>query len=231
MNAASAADDKPMRGAVRILSDILIDLGEEARAERRTAPGAETQDGDAKAKLGDVVDRLDERAFGFLLLLLALPCCLPFVYVLPQIVALPMLALAGQLAAGRRHPWLPARLNNRAFSVSAFERVLKRSAKYVGWIESIARPRWRPVTGRKAARIVGALLLLPTASILVPLPSTNTVPGIGVAIASVGLIERDGVLVVLGLVIGFAWIALLIVAVFAGVEAAQLLKDWLAARL
>ena len=233
MNAASAADKKPMRGAVRILSDILIDLGEEARAGGAPLQNPDRRDNkaEATAKLGDVVDRLDERAFGFLLLMLALPCCLPFVYVLPQIVALPMLALAGQLAAGRRHPWLPAGLSNRTFSVSAFERVLNRSAKYIGWVESIAKPRWRPVTGHKGAQIVGALLLLPTASILVPLPSTNTVPGIGVAVASVGLIERDGVLVVLGLLIGFTWIALLIVAVFAGVEAAQLLKDWLAARL
>lgn len=216
---ASSSPQKPMRGATRVLNDILADLG-----------GGDPGGGDADhtAKLGDVVDRLDERAFGFLLLLLALPCCLPFVYLLPQIVALPMLALAGQMAAGRHHPWLPRKFHERPFSVPAFQKVVTRSARYVGWVERFARPRLRPVTGHMATRLVGALLLIPTASILVPLPSTNTIPGIGVAITSLGLIERDGVLVVLGLLVGFIWVGLLL---FLGAEATQFIKDWFAAQL
>ena len=43
--------------------------------------------------LGALTDGMEERAFGLLLLLLALPCGLPFVYLLPQIVAMPMLLL------------------------------------------------------------------------------------------------------------------------------------------
>ena len=241
MTAASPEIDQPMRGATQTLHDILGDLrraaeaGDARPAPQNVSPGAgdgataATKDGGEeddgpRATLGDVLTRLDERSYGFLLLLLALPCCLPFVYLLPQIVALPMLALAGQLAAGRRRPWLPRALNNRSFSVAAFEKVLTRSERYVGWVERIARPRFKPVTGHGGARIVGALLLVPTASILIPLPSTNTVPGIGVAIASIGLIERDGLLVVAGLLIGFLWVSLLL---FLGLEAAQILKSWL----
>ncbi|MFQ5564455.1 MAG: exopolysaccharide biosynthesis protein [Parvularculaceae bacterium] len=206
-----------MTGATRFLRDILDEL-------ERGAP-ADIDADDPQATLGDVLDRLDERAFGLLLLLLALPCCLPFVYVLPQIVALPMLALAAQLAAGRVHPWLPKRLRARQFSIPAFRRTVERGAKYGGWIERLARPRLRPVTGRFGARLAGALMLIPAASILVPLPSTNTIPGIGVAVAALGLIERDGVLVVLGLLIGFIWVALLVVL---GAEAVYLLKSWIA---
>ncbi|MEL6212508.1 MAG: exopolysaccharide biosynthesis protein, partial [Pseudomonadota bacterium] len=89
--------------------------------------------------------------------------------------------------------------------------------------ERIARPRLRAVTGDIGVRVVGALLLLPTASILIPLPSTNTVPGIGVAVAALGLIERDGLLVIGGLFLGLLWIALL---AFFGLEAASLIKDF-----
>ncbi|MEM1396177.1 MAG: exopolysaccharide biosynthesis protein [Pseudomonadota bacterium] len=179
-------------------------------------------------QLGDIVDQLDERAFGFILLLLALPCCLPFVYILPQIVALPMLALAGQLAIGKRHPWLPNKFRTRTVNAGAFASVLDRAEKYVGWVEAIAQPRVTFLTGHLGARLFGALLLIPCASILVPVPATNTVPGIGVAIASLGLIERDGVLTVLGVGIGLLWVALLLIV---GVEAASIIKDWIAARL
>ncbi len=207
-----------MRGATRVLEDILNDL-------RAIAPeNAAAATAEPTAALGDVVDRLDERAFGFLLLLLALPCCLPFVYGLPQIVALPMLALAGQMAAGKRHPWLPKKLHDRRFNISAFSTVLTRAEKYVGWVERIATPRIRPVTSHMALRIIGGLMLIPIASILTPLPLTNTVPGIGVAVAALGLIERDGVLVIGGLLIGFVWVFLL---VFVGAESLQLAKAWL----
>lgn len=227
----TAADSQPnpkmrgpeMRGAVRVLNDILDDL-------RTRAPETAGDDKEAKgptAALGDVVGRLDERAFGFLLLMLALPCCLPFVYVLPQIVALPMLALAGQMAMGGRHPWLPKKLNERRFSIAAFSGVLARAEKYVGWVERFATPRLRPVTSHIGNRIVGILLLAPIASILVPLPSTNTAPGIGVAIAALGLIERDGLLVIGGLLFGLAWVALLLLL---GNEAVELIRGWLSAR-
>jgi hypothetical protein len=217
----NAKTEPRMRGATQVLHDILDEL-------RATAPEAALAGHEDEAvhmaALGDIVERLDERAFGFLLLLLALPCCLPFVYVLPQIVALPMLALAGQMAMGGRHPWLPKKLNDRRFSIPEFARVLTRAQKYGGWIERIATPRLRPVTSPLALKVIGALLLVPIASILTPFPLTNTVPGIGVAIAALGLIERDGVLLIGGLLIGFVWVFLLI---FLGVETLHLLKAWL----
>ena len=231
MNADSqSSTQRPMRGAAKLLHDILDDLGSDRDLGVGDGQGAEAGSDvvEPQARLGDLVDRLDERAFGLMLLLLALPCCVPFIYILPQIVALPMLALAGQMAMGRPHPWLPASLHEREFTPSAFQQVVARSEKYLGWIEHFARPRLKVVTDNFGARIVGALMLVPIASILVPLPSTNTVPGIGVAIASLGLIERDGLLVILGLLIGFIWVALL---VFFGLEAAHLIKDWISSRL
>lgn len=196
-------------------ADAQADAGAQAPSPPRRKPGRKAR-GEAGAAsgptvaLGDILDRLDARAFGLLILLFALPCCLPFVYVLPQIVALPMLALAGQLAIGRRHPWLPAKMRMRRVSATGLSDVLRRSERYVGWFERLARPRLAFVTDGAGARVVGLLMLIPATSILLPIPTTNTIPGIGVAIASIGLIERDGVLVIAGLVIGFAWIALLL---------------------
>ena len=215
--------EKP-RGATRVLHDILDELTSAAPENKAAASDPDGPAAAPTATLGDIVDRLDHRAFGFLLLLLALPCCLPFVYALPQIVALPMLALAGQLAMGKRHPWLPKKLHERRFAIPAFATVLTRAERYVGWVERIATQRLRPVTGPTALRIIGALMLIPIASILLPLPLTNTIPGIGVAIAALGLIERDGLLVSGGLLIGFVWVFLL---VFVGAETLHLVKDWL----
>lgn len=165
----------------------------------------------ATITLGELIDQLKERAIGLVLLILALPCCLPFVYGVPQAVALPMLFFAGQMAIGRRTLWLPEKLRARSFQVSTLQDIIGRGRRYIGWFEAVAHPRLAALTSPTGTTIVGALLLIPTASILVPLPLTNTVPGAGVAIASVGLIERDGLLVLLGLLVGLTWVAILVI--------------------
>ena len=66
--------------------------------------------------------------------------------------------------------------------------------------------------------------MLFSASILVPLPGTNTVPGIAVVIIAVGLLERDGLYVLAGSLIGTVWIATLI---FAGATLVSLIKGWM----
>jgi len=212
-----SAEGVVARGAIAHLLAILDRL--KARATPEAVP--------VRATLGAVLEELDERAFGLLLLLLALPCCIPFLYGLPQLVALPMLALCGQLIAGRHVPWLPARLRARDFAIADFQTVLTRSARYIGWVERLAHARLLPLTSHLGSRIVGLLLFVPTASILVPLPSTNTVPGIGVAITSVGLIERDGLLIIGGLLVGFIWVGTL---VFFGVEGLAYIKGLISSR-
>jgi hypothetical protein len=165
----------------------------------------------ATITLGALSDLMEERAFGLLLLVLALPCCLPFVYLLPQLVALPMVVLAVQMASGRRAPWLPESLRKRQLPVAGLLEVVARAKRYGGWLERLAHPRFASLTGDRATRIIGALLIVPCLSILVPLPLTNTVPGIGVALAAVGLIERDALFVILGLVVGLIWVAILVI--------------------
>lgn len=154
---------------------------------------------------------MEERAYGLLLLVLALPCCFPFIYVLPQIVALPMLLLAAQMAMGRPTPWLPKSLAERSFEADTLKQVIRRARPLLGMAEWFAHPRLGFITSKFSVRVIGALLLIPAASILLPLPLTNTAPGIGVAIVAVGLVERDGLLVAGGMILGLGWVAGLII--------------------
>lgn len=176
--------------------------------------------------LGEINARLGERAFGALLFALALPCCIPFLYLVPQIVSLPMAALAAQMAAGRDRPWLPARFADRRIDRAGLERMARGARRFFGWAERFARPRMRALTGPKAERVVGAFLTVFCLSILVPLPSTNTVPGMAVAAVSFGLMEEDGLLTLGGLVLGVLWIGALIAgAVFLGTVGMSALLD------
>ena len=203
-------------------------------------PGAESQGGlivtletihadapDEGLTLADFADELGERAFGVLLFALAIPVCMPFLYGIPQIVALPMMAIALQMAAGRESPWMPKQFAERRIDKPGLERMAKGARKWFGWVEQRARPRLRALSGATAERAVGGIFVLFCASILIPLPATNTTPGIGIALASLGLITRDGFLVLIGLVLGTVWIGILIIgfAVF-GAAFIDLAKDF-----
>ncbi|MBK1633081.1 polysaccharide synthesis protein exod [Thiohalocapsa halophila] len=156
---------------------------------------------------------LGERAFGLMLFALAVPVCIPLLYGIPQIVSLPMIAIAVQMAMGRPEPWMPRRFGERRLSRSGLIQMANGARKWFGWIEAVARPRLLLLSGPTAERVVGAVFVVFIASILIPFPATNTLPGIGIAMASIGLITRDGLLVLAGLAIGLVWITLLVVGI------------------
>lgn len=246
MNTAAQPHDTDHHSATARLKAVLADLERQfserpsqqtastpnQSSDRKSNTGASTNhttgaDTPPQATLGALIEALDERAYGMLLLLLALPCTLPFIYLLPQIVALPMLALAAQMALGREAPWLPASLNKRDFPIRPMQTIISKVEGVLGWIEKITHRRFASLSEGIGLRICGALLLIPCAAILVPLPMTNSVPGIGVALAAIGLVERDGLLILAGLTLGLIWVFLL---VFLGAEAVNLVKEWLMAR-
>jgi hypothetical protein len=174
--------------------------------------------------LGWVLDQLHERAFGLFLLILALPCCIPLLYGIPQVVALPLMFVSAQLLLGRRTPWLPAGLADRRIAVRSLAALSERAGPWLRRIEGLSRPRLSALTHPPLDRIVGLGLVLFSASILVPLPGTNTVPGFAVVLVAMGLLQRDGVLALIGSVIGLAWIATLILA---GATLVTLIRGWL----
>ena len=168
--------------------------------------------------LREIFDRLDESAFGAGLFLLALPCCIPFLYGVPQVVALPMLALAFQMVIGREEPWLPDTLGNRKIDRKGLTQMATGGRKWFGWIEAIIRPRFSVITGRRSERVIGLFLFFFSASILTPLPMTNTVPGMAVAVTAFGLMQKDGLAVTAGIILGTTWVGALITGAFLGLN-------------
>jgi len=196
---------------------------DEMPISRRLDQLAKDADGET-VTLNWILDQLHERAFGLFLLVLALPCCIPFLYGIPQIVALPLMFVSAQILLGRTAPWLPAKLGAREVSQAGLQNLADRAKPWLERIEALSRPRLEALTRPPLDRLVGIALVCFSASILVPLPGTNTVPGFAVVLVSMGLLQRDGILVLVGALLGTAWIGTLI---FAGATLASLIKGWL----
>lgn len=156
--------------------------------------------------VNQIVDQLDERAFGLLILLLALPCLVPG---LPgaQIIAIPIFLLALQVVINRSEPWLPGWFMRARVKKSWISAIAGFADKRLRWTETFARPRLRWLATGLGERLVGLCMAL--AAITVMLPITNTIPSIALTLASVGLIQRDGVFTFLGSMVALGWLTAL----------------------
>ncbi|WP_343055283.1 exopolysaccharide biosynthesis protein [Azospirillum oleiclasticum] len=149
--------------------------------------------------LGGLVALLGDRAFGMMLLLLAIPNVIPMPG-LSTAVGIPMILLGAQMAAGMRQPWLPRRLASVGFDRDAFLGVVRRVHPHVARVERHLRPRLPQFTEALAERLLGLVIIVLAGVLSLPIVFGNLPPAVGIGLIALGLIERDGAFVLAGLV-------------------------------
>jgi len=168
-------------------------------------------EGERAPTLGEIVKLLENKGFGLLFIILALPSALPVPaagYSTP--FGIVIFLLGWQLLAGRSSPWVPPRLQQIRMSRKMTERVSGGGTHFFSKLERLVRPRLQWLhTG--LGRIALALLIMLMALLMcLPIPTTNTFPAIVIFLVGVSLAEEDGLF---GL--GAALAGLLAVAIYA----------------
>ncbi|SFW39798.1 exopolysaccharide biosynthesis protein [Luteibacter sp. UNCMF366Tsu5.1] len=142
----------------------------------------------------ELLDSLKRRAFGFVLLLLAIPNFIPVPLGIGGIMGVLVIGLGLEMLIGLEHPWIPGFLRRRTMSREGLLRFLDRIAPFSGRLERICKPRLQRLTRRPFTFVSGAIMLLIGILLALPIPFTNYVFG-GMLIAfAFALVERDGVL-------------------------------------
>lgn len=154
-----------------------------------------------RVTITEILDALDARAFGLATLIFALPSIIPMPPGVPTVVGIALLIVSIQMVIGRQELWLPKILSKQGFSrkvlVSGFEKMKPQ----LEFIERFARPRLLILTGPTATILIGIVILVMAVILILPLPpGGNFPPALACAVLGMGLVERDGVIVLLGLV-------------------------------
>ncbi len=199
---------------IRSISQLLLDLKANISGER--------------VSVGTIIEELHERGFGVLMFFFAVPIALPFP-VPPGIniaFALPLLVLTAQLMAGRHSVWMPEKIRIRSFSRKSLDKTIDLCIPWMVRIEYFIKPRLGFMTQGASANIVGLLGLIMAASIYVPIPLTNTVPGMGICAMSIGLVMRDGLAVAVGAIVGTGWVFMMsMILLFLGNQGIDIIKE------
>lgn len=151
----------------------------------------------------DIMAVLQDRAFALLIVLLGLPNCLPMPPPIPLVSGLLLGLVALQILFGRQAPWLPGSLMNRSLARRDVERAVARAVPAFQRLERFSRPRWAFLEAPIALRLIGAVILVMALGLLLAPPFVGQIPlGLAVCLVGLGLVERDGVVILGGLVIG-----------------------------
>jgi hypothetical protein len=143
-----------------------------------------------------VIEQLQERSFGIVILLLALIGLLPGA----SLIAAALLAVpAIQMMRARLEPILPTKVMQRRVRTPRLAWLVCRLTPVLRRLERVVRPRWRlPPTATK--RAVGGVILLMSATIASPVPFSQVIPLFVILLIAFAYLEEDGMLLCIGMV-------------------------------
>jgi hypothetical protein len=174
----------------------------------------------------DLVDAMRSIGFGLAMMIFAFGIIIPLPPPFPSMIALPLVIFSCQMMLGYSSPKLPKRFSNLSVKRSVVAMLVQKSSPYIRKVEIILKPRVFFMTTHKAERLIGFFTMIFSAFIVVPMPLSNFIPGLGILIISFGLLQKDGLAVICGILVGAAGIAISITAVLLGVEALYYIKDF-----
>jgi hypothetical protein len=168
--------------------------------------------------LAELKQSLSGRGSPLLLILLALPFCFISIPVLSTPFGIAISLIGASLAIGRE-PWLPEFIMERRLSNTRLAQILAAAIKIARQLEKYVRPRldfWH--AGPGMLRLIGVAIAIAGLGLMLPLPIpfSNNVPAWAVVLLAVGMMEKDGLCVLLGhLTAIFAWVFIALTSAFA----------------
>lgn len=174
---ASSQEAEPVR-----LSAILQNIAQDASRDR--------------ISLRDLLAIGRDRAFGALLFIFAVPNAIPTPPGTSAILGIPLLFLAAQLMVGYPHPWLPKIIADRSMRRQDFAALIAKLTPWIERSERLLKPRWSILA--MPERLIGFIALCLSVILFLPIPLGNMLPAVAICFFALGILERDGIAVLLG---------------------------------
>jgi hypothetical protein len=154
-----------------------------------------------------ILSSIGEDDFEASLMMFSIPAMVP----VPRpkgLVTMPTGAIACQMIAGHKQIRLPRFIRRKAISRKALAVAIHAILPVLEAAEKVVRPRWRWVSHSIWRRVTGLFVLLLVVAIAFPLFGFNALHASSIFVISLGMAEKDGLAVMVGVVAGVLSIAL-----------------------
>ncbi|WP_169728835.1 exopolysaccharide biosynthesis protein [Salinarimonas rosea] len=174
--------------------------------------------------IGTLFDRLGEDGLGLALLLLTLATLIPVPGPFGMTFGCLIAFVALQIMVGARTLCVPSFLRRRGVPGRALRSVIGRTLPGLSRAELLLEEgRLAPLAGRRARVALAIPVLLLAVAIILPIPFGNIAPALALVALSLGIMARDGLMILAGLVVSLfalGWTGILVVAGAALIEGA-----------
>jgi hypothetical protein len=148
--------------------------------------------------IGDVLNAFGDRAFGALMLLFAAPNVLPLPPGTSAVLGAPLLFVTAQLMLGRSTLWTPHVICERSIPRDHLTLLMAKLGSILRRSERFLEPRMPALLEPVPERIVGAACLLLAIILFLPIPFGNIPPAFAISAFALGILERDGLAILVG---------------------------------
>ena len=167
------------------------------------------QRGSERLSIGEIVYALGPQAFALLVFVLGLPNCLPMPPPIPFLCGLLLAVVAIQMIIGLPVPWLPGQLLRRSVPRADVKKAIERALPRLRMSSGVSRARLTLFGSSIGMRIIGAIVFVIALGLLVAAPLIGQIPlGLAACLVGLGLVERDGAIVLGGVLLGIIGIGL-----------------------
>lgn len=154
---------------------------------------------DPKLPMHELVATFGERGFGALLLMLGLLSAV--IGVIPgttTLLGIPIMIIGVQLLFRRNELWLPRWILRRDLPRPAFAEAAAKVKSRLQRVERLSRPRLGFMNSDVSESLIGLMCVIWAAVLMLPLIGFNLVPSLIVAAFGFGLMQKDGVVMLVG---------------------------------
>lgn len=152
----------------------------------------------ARLTFAEILEAFGDRAFGAGMTVIGVISLLPWPPGSKVVFSLPLAVIAAEIVLQRRSLWLPAWLLRLSISRATFARGLKRLIRGVRFVEGLSRPRLRALTRGWARTLAGLSCLFLAVMLALPVPFGDVAPALTIIVFGFALMQRDGLLMLVG---------------------------------
>jgi hypothetical protein len=186
---------------------------------------------EGQTTLGALVKKMEHRGFGLLIFIFSVPFIQPIPTAgLSTALGAVILLLGIQLSLKRRSVWLPRWLEDKTLDEKTAKFLIGAAEKFFAFMEKFIHPRFPLFC--KSELLIGILMALMAALLMlpIPLPLSNSLCAIPIALWAISLIEEDGLMSALAFLVAigsvlFHGVVFYFIFVF-GVEALPRIWDY-----
>ncbi len=202
---------KPHIRTSNLLENLLIDLPQTERAD-----------------IGQIVSVLRGKVFAILILVFALPVSIPNIPGISALFAPLIIVPAIFMVLNEKKPRLPKFISSISFQTKHLRFAIEKSLPFVKQLEKLISPRLSFLSSGFAIYFLALEIVFLSLILLLPIPLGNMMPAIAIAIIALGILENDGLLIIVANILIYFSIKLLHVGIQFALDFFVSLGHWLA---